>query len=234
MINEIRNTILAILNKENYGYITPETFNLYSKLAQLEIFEEHFSKYARAKQQRIMRQIGEDYSDDVKKHQEAIEFFTVPFYQLARPTTDYVLPTDYRHINIVYGTNLFNGMTIEIEKVTRREIFNLNTSLLTQPSTTYPVYTQGNGVITVYPDTIEDDVYIDYIRYPLDPKWTYVSLTAGEPVFNASANDYQDFEVPLSDFAELTMKILQHCGVTLRENVLAQVAGAEEQILKSV
>lgn len=232
MINEIRNTVLAILNKENYGYITPETFNLYSKMAQLETFEEHFSKFARAKQQRVMRQIGEDYSDDVKKHQEAIEYFSVTD-QLLHPATDFVLPTDIRHINVItYGTSASSG--VEIEKVTRREVLNLNSSLLTSPSETYPVYTQGQGVITVYPDTIEDDVFIDYIRYPLDPKWTYITLTAGEPVFNAGANDYQDFELPLSDFAELTMKILQHCGVTLRENVIAQVAGAEEQILKSV
>lgn len=232
MINEIRNTVLAILNKENYGYITPETFNLYSKMAQLETFEEHFSKFARAKQQRVMRQIGEDYSDDVKKHQEAIEYFSVTD-QLLHPATDFVLPTDIRHINVItYGTSASSG--VEIEKVTRREVLNLNSSLLTSPSETYPVYTQGQGVITVYPSTIEDDVFIDYIRYPLDPKWTYITLTAGEPVFNAGANDYQDFELPLSDFAELTMKILQHCGVTLRENVIAQVAGAEEQILKSV
>ena len=234
MINEIRNTVLAILNKENYGYITPETFNLYSKMAQLEIFEEHFFKFARAKQQRVIRQIGEDYSDDVKKHQEAIEYFSINI-QMLNPEGDFLIPTDVRHINVItYGYNINNEIQVEIEKVTRREIVNLNTSLLTKPSLTYPVYTQGQNYITVYPSDIDDDVFIDYIRYPLDPKWTYISLTGGEPVFNAGANDYQDFEVPLSDYAELTVKILQHCGVTIRENVVAQVAAAEEQILKSV
>jgi hypothetical protein len=208
-------------------------------MAQLEIFEEHFSKFARAKQQRVMRQIGEDYSDDVKKHQEAIEYFSGNI-QLAHPVPFiFIIPpevnTGVRHINaITYGYNIGSNIEVEIEKVTRREIIHLNTSLLTKPSLTYPVCIQSGNSFRVYPDEIDDDVFIDYIRYPLDPKWTYISLTGGEPVFNAGANDYQDFEVPLSDYAELTMKILQHCGVTIRENVVAQVAAAEEQILKSV
>ena len=45
MINSVRNTVLSILNKNNYGYISPSDFNLFAKQAQLEIFEEYFSKY---------------------------------------------------------------------------------------------------------------------------------------------------------------------------------------------
>ena len=43
MINEVRNAVLAFLNKNNYGYITPQDFNLYAKQAQLELFEDLFS-----------------------------------------------------------------------------------------------------------------------------------------------------------------------------------------------
>jgi hypothetical protein len=41
MINEVRNTVMAILNKDNNGYVTPEEFNLFAKQAQLELFEEY-------------------------------------------------------------------------------------------------------------------------------------------------------------------------------------------------
>ena len=40
MINTVRNTGMAILHKDNNGYITPEEFNLFAKQAQLEIFEQ--------------------------------------------------------------------------------------------------------------------------------------------------------------------------------------------------
>ena len=42
MINSVRNTVLAILNKNNYGYIAPNDFNLYAKQAQLDLFEDYF------------------------------------------------------------------------------------------------------------------------------------------------------------------------------------------------
>ena len=45
MINEVRNTVLAIANKNNYGYISPQDFNLYCEQAQLDIFENYFYQY---------------------------------------------------------------------------------------------------------------------------------------------------------------------------------------------
>ena len=41
-INDVRNTVLAIANKNNYGYISPQDFNLYAKQAQLDMFEDYF------------------------------------------------------------------------------------------------------------------------------------------------------------------------------------------------
>ena len=45
MINSVRNTVFSVLNKNNYGYISPQDFNLFAKQAQLEIFENYFSNY---------------------------------------------------------------------------------------------------------------------------------------------------------------------------------------------
>ena len=42
IINSVRETVLSVLNKNNYGYITPSDFNLYAKQAQLDIFEDYF------------------------------------------------------------------------------------------------------------------------------------------------------------------------------------------------
>ena len=53
MINSVRNTVLAIINKNNYGYISPGDFNLFAKQAQLDIFDEYFIRYN--------QQINENY-----------------------------------------------------------------------------------------------------------------------------------------------------------------------------
>ena len=48
MINEVRNTVLSVLNKNNYGYISPSDFNLFAENAQMEIFEDYFKNYNKA------------------------------------------------------------------------------------------------------------------------------------------------------------------------------------------
>ena len=45
MINSVRNTVLAVANKQNFGYISPGDFNLYAKQAQLDICENYFYRY---------------------------------------------------------------------------------------------------------------------------------------------------------------------------------------------
>ena len=45
MIDSVRKTVLSILNKNNYGYISPADFNLYAKQAQLDIFDDYFYDY---------------------------------------------------------------------------------------------------------------------------------------------------------------------------------------------
>ena len=41
-INTVYQRVLAIANKEQRGYITPQEFNLFANQAQLDIFEQYF------------------------------------------------------------------------------------------------------------------------------------------------------------------------------------------------
>ena len=41
-INTVYQKVLAIINKENRGYLTPQEFNLFANQAQIEIFEQYF------------------------------------------------------------------------------------------------------------------------------------------------------------------------------------------------
>jgi hypothetical protein len=124
------------------------------------------------------------------------------------------------------------------EKVVESKIFMLNRSNLTTPSNIFPSYVLNNqvfgsndAVITMYPQTINTygQVVCTYFRYPKDPKWTYITLFNGEPSFDQSQPDYQDFELPLEDEFKLVMKILQYCGVSIREVEVTQYGIAQEQ-----
>jgi len=321
MINSVRNTVLSVLNKNNYGYISPSDFNLYAKQAQMEIFEEYFSNYNKLINGQNSRAVGSDYADLLKANEEVIEFFLVSKYlfpktryqfdtatydpynayfppslittgdeafminkitlytqKIHQGVNDFIDPalpysmfdnaSNFVALQVKSGDIIFNtttmmyavitGVTVhqlyldtinvfentdegyviyrsssytEFEKVTEGKIYSLNSSNLTKPTITYPAYTMTEASVNVYPDTISGygAVQATYFRYPKDPKWTYISLTGGEPSFDQSQPDYQDFELPLEDEYKLAMKILQYCGISIRETQVTQFAIAKEQ-----
>jgi hypothetical protein len=49
-------------------------------------------------------------------------------------------------------------------------------------------------------------------------------------LFDESALDYQDFELPLSDQVNIINKILQYAGMSIREISLTQFGQAQEQM----
>ena len=233
MINSVRNTVLSILSKDIRGYVTPEEFNLFSKQAQTEIFEQLNFDYSNAMNKQNAGLHGSGYSDIVEKIGQVLDEFVVSeVLHYNGITTKFYMPGEdpantqealaYRLDRLIYND------AVEIEKVDRTKILNLTASNLTAPSTLYPVYTLDNQGIKVYPTTITSNVMVDYLRYPKDPKWTYTSLSNGEALFNQGATDYQDFELPQSYETDLIIKICQYAGVSIREAEVVQAAKADE------
>ena len=228
MIDAVRNTVLAILNKNNYGYLSPSDFNLYAQQAQLEIFEDYFYQYNTQINLENARRSGTDYANLSKGILEVIDLFskTGSLTQTVSADNTYTMPSDYYIMNRV----MYNGL--EVERVNQGKITMLLNSMITAPSKDFPAYTTEASIMTVYPTTITgaSDISAQYVRYPLTPKWTYqADLEYQGPVFNQSAVDYQDFELPLDNLNDLVIKICQYAGVEIREAMVVQYAQAEEQ-----
>lgn len=141
---------------------------------------------------------------------------------LTYSTPYFLLPTNFYYLERVMYNNF------EVEKVSQRKIQALLNSNLTAPDVYNPVYTMSEAGLVVYPTTILTNITTQYLRYPEDPVWTYNNISAGQPVFNQSNPFYQDFELPLSDFSGLVVKILQYAGVSIREMEVVQAAKSEE------
>lgn len=312
MINSVRNTVLAILNKNNYGYISPSDFNLFAKQAQLDIFDEYFLGYNSQINKENSRVSGTGYADITKGYEEVIDTFSVTSSLSKLYDNTYSVPTsattghEYYLLNkiLIYSNVTSSGVTTginggnflvdstatfqtdgvsvgdvvsvvisnsvvtnfkvvavtsqtslqvniasltsfglsysvykpsnlknEAEFVHNNKITMLNKSMLTAPTTTYPAYNQEGLSLTLHPSTITDvgRVVSQYIRYPKDPKWTYISLTGGEPIFDQSQSDYQDFELPIDDGNNLVARILQYTGVSIREGDVYRFGATLEQ-----
>lgn len=308
MINSVRNTVLSVLNKNNYGYISPADFNLFAKQAQLDIFEDYQYQYNYQVNAENARRSGTALADIKKGYEEVLNTFSRFDFLSHIAGTSFFMPSDtttgfdYFFINnvFVYTTQLATGtstasaafqltdntvdfaalgveindvvvntttnagatvlgvssdtLTIsetkfnavggeayvvydgqygfnEAEKVLNDKIILLNRSLLTTPSSMFPAYIQNENILTLFPNTVNDFgmVRCQYLRYPKDPKWTYVALAGGEPAFDQGNSDYQDFELPLDDEPTLVMKILQYAGMSIREAAAVQFAKGDEQ-----
>jgi hypothetical protein len=231
MINEVRNDVLSILNKNNYGFISPSDFNNYANLAQLDIFEQYFFKYNQWIIKQNVRQANTGLADMTKRMEDVIEEFSVTASPtVSTPTNSFTLPTNIFFLNRVTYVKE-TGRFIDIEKCSRLKINQLLMSNLTQPIDIFPMYYNEGKKIFVYPDTIVDQnkIKIDYVRYPAQPKWTWRNISGGAPMFDQSQPDYQDFELPKSDHSLLVAKILQYAGFEIREDAAVQSGLQEEQ-----
>jgi len=241
MINSVRNTVLSILNKNNYGYISPSDFNLLAKQAQMEIYEEYYSSYNKTINMENARMSGTEYADIEAPISETLESFlrNDTLTQVAPNTNRYYVPSP---VTTGYNFYMISRLTCfdptgvsrlaDAEKVANARIYNLLDSMLTAPTTKYPAYTIDGDIITVYPATINgvSSLKCSYFRQPKDPKWTYITPFAnGEPAFDPSQPDYQDFELPVEDEYKLITKMLEYCGIVIREFAVSQFGTAQQQ-----
>jgi len=231
MINSVRNTVLSILNKNNYGYISPSDFNLFAKQAQMDIFENYFFQYNYQINKENARQSGTGYANLKQGNEEVIDYFsTTSKLTIVAATNTFNLPLDYYLLNkILYDAQATPSVPLkEMERVSQKKITLLLNSNITSPNILYPAYTMEANLLTAYPTTInaQDDVVCQYVRYPLDPKWTYIDVpsSTGEPLFSPTAVDYQDFELPESDEPTLVVRILEYAGLSIRETEVVKVA----------
>ena len=244
MINEVRNTVLALLNKNNNGYLTPEEFNLLAKQAQLEVFEDYFYDYNAWINKQNARLSNNESADLPRQYLEVIDSFREANKSLTAAAGFFELPTDWYTVDNVFldssGTGAYSSL-IMADRVSIAQASRVLRSNLTIPTASYPIYsmiedaTTVNGKIKVFPETIggvaitTGNVRIDYVRYPKSPNWTYQSIgTGGAPLFDDTNVNYQDFELPTSDYGALVIKILEFAGLVIREAAVTQFAQQEE------
>lgn len=308
---------MSVLNKNNYGYISPSDFNLYAKQAQLDLFEDYFYQYNYQINKENKRLSGTEYADIKKGIEEVIDTFSETEFLLHNNSNKFFTPSlittsnDYYLLNkiLVYSKLITSGITNaiqvqslvdananfladgvsvgdivvnvssnfvgfvsevdqsnpsiiltlvdvngnpadlgflssnqaykiysknpvkEAEKVTHSKITMLNNSILTSPNLMFPAYSQQDITVSLFPEKINEygTVQCQYIRFPKVPKWTFVQLTNGEPAFDPSQPDFQDFELPNDDEVNLINRILQYAGMSIRELSVAQFAQTEEQ-----
>lgn len=232
-INNVRNTVMFLLNKNSRGYIGVDEFNSFCQLAQLDIFENLFYTYNQFINKENKRLTGAEYANIPKNIREQIDVFAEYSTQtnfVYNPITNYWSYTG----NDLYraeGLSLVNdatGKKVDIDEVQKRELNVMKNSPMTTPTLMFPVYVKISSSFEVSP-IAPSGYYAElfYIRKPKNPKWTYV-MSGNNPIYNGSASDLQDIELHQSLFSDFIVKVLSYAGLSIRETEVTQAASSEE------
>ena len=253
-VDRVYQKVLALANKEQRGYITPQEFNLFADQAQMEIFEQYFYDLNQFK--RAPGNSGE-YSDIVsiiKDKISMLEHWQHGSYNITVANKygdciafDTDIPDLYRlgEISVKYPAKGKHGVC---EQLTPKEFTIRNRSKLSRHNEDRPVFVkrdlQGQLRIKIYPypKTVG---FIDSngVAVPDGSDITTATNKAGisadyirkpkNPIWGyVVVNDKalynsttsQDFELHASEESELVYRILALCGIAIKKPELTQAA----------
>ena len=225
-VDTIYQRVLAIANKEQRGYITPQEFNLLANQAQIAIFEQYFYDLDQAK-----RDINNDEStfSDIP---ELIKNKLAPFTTIENLPDGGTSPLNYRTGRVFASVG---GSYIEVKKMDYVESQSLQNSRFHKAGLAKnPIYreshTSGRDIDVVTHNGIVTNtgvVKVEIIRKPQRVKWGY-DVIANKALYNASHST--DFQLHDSEETTLVFKILTLAGLTIKSQDLMGVGqGLENQ-----
>ena len=238
-IDRVYQKVLALANKEQRGYITPQEFNLFADHAQMEIFEQYFYDL-----DQFQRAPGNDitYSDRVTNVENKISYFKRYDQNVSSITGGYgdVMLEDYSEdiyklitLRLRYqpGERLYVAEEIQVGS----EFFLYHDSPLAKQNKKRPIYWKrmhsGKGIsLRIYPrpqisdpydSSVDGGVYISYIKTPVKPNWTY-NVINDKPLYNST--NAVDFELHASEETDLVYRILALAGIAIEKPELTQAS----------
>jgi len=226
-IDTVYQRVLAIANKEQRGYITPQEFNLLANQAQMDIFEQYFYDINQFDR---MNNNDTEYSNMISLLEEKIspfEKWRVSASAVSGNTA--TLPTDLYRLGLVfYGAA---GYDVEVEQINKKDLLYMERSPLATPTSTHPVYVRKTGTtIKVFPSSpttaySTSNVTCNYTAKPTDIAWGYTNVS-GTALYNSPTT--VDPQLHDSEETTLVLKILTLAGITLQDPTMYQLASAED------
>ena len=230
-IDTVYQRVLALANKEQRGYITPQEFNLLANQAQMQIFESYFyDKNARERLEPI-----QNPETDETNITELIDRKLFPFKESLPVTSGHTFPATTTVSSIAYEIFQYGRVFYQDQvcrKVTINEAERLKKSTRHMIDTD-PIYADnrvtGRDIVVYAGSTTEktSNVTVETFRVPKTVNWTY-TVVNDQALYNASAADLQNFELHKSEEDSLVIKILDLAGIILNKPGVVQITSAKD------
>ena len=226
-IDTVYQRVLALANKEQRGYITPQEFNLLANQAQKTIFESYFYN------KNLTRLQGAEQSGilDESSMTDMVDEKLNPFRDVADVTSGTTFPTTHTVSGVsrpVYRVGRVFRDNMVVEKVSINEIRNYMAS--PRHFTTKAVYADsmlsGKDILVIRNGiAMTSSVTCEVFVLPKDVNWAYVVVNE-KALYNSALA--VDFELHNSEEDTLVYKILELAGIIINKPGLVGVAGNKD------
>ena len=241
-INDVYQTVLYIINKEQRGYVTPAEFNSLAAQVQDEIFQSYFPDG-----NQVNRQIQNNTQNDTEFFNifDNISYKLYPFQKDLTFTFNTAnqgwifLETDTIHktgdvISTYTGNPTYNSIT---QVYSKKDYNKITRSKLTAPtkqfpaafetSTTIGTSTQAPNQFLLKISPLPSSVSINCLLRPSSPNWTFTIGSLGQYIFNEQFAT--NFQLDNSERTNLIVNILKYCGIIINDPTVIQVASQKVQ-----
>ena len=228
-VDTVYQRVLALANKEQRGYITPQEFNLLANQAQMQIFESYFYTKNLRDRQEPVRSNEVDETD----LSELLDAKLVPFQSIEVVTDGHTFPSTVGVDGIQYDV-FQTGNVYFAGEVARKISINEAQRFIRSPrhfgvSGQNPIY--SNNIVTARDILLyagssvarDTGVTVEVFRVPRPVNWTYVVVN-GKALYNGSDTSGQDFELHRSEEDTLVNAILSLSGIMINKTDLTQFA----------
>tara|TARA_R110000765_G_scaffold37624_1_gene83180 strand:+ start:886 stop:1608 length:723 start_codon:yes stop_codon:yes gene_type:complete len=231
-IDTVYQRVLALANKEQRGYITPQEYNLLANQAQLLIFDEYFYE--------IDKRLDEhgnstEYSDMLDITSEKLSPFLNTNVDMAA-VNGAVMTLPTTPILHKLGTVFYNDGTrsVKVERIDANQAELMGQTALYAPTQLRPVYVRRTeATLQFFPATATPayataTVNCNFIARPTQVVWGYTVVNS-QALYDATLST--DYALHASEETELVYKVLELAGVVLNKPGLVQIATNEETAL---
>ena len=225
-VDTVYQTVQALANKEQRGYLTPQEFNLFANQAQQDIYEQYLYDLAAMREARPeQRELGDSVRHILYKIENGGGNIDI---NTAGSGTDIPINLHTGRIFVTVGGDRRTARRIE----NIDEIYDLQASKWHQEAFDEIVYFEdGVGRIQVHSGTGPITTGVEYEVITGRPglvNWGYVIINE-TPLYDPASSE--NFDLDISEQTELVAKILKLAGVSMEDQEVYQAGQAEEALI---
>jgi hypothetical protein len=254
-IDTVYQRVLALANKEQRGYITPQEFNLFANQAQLDIFEQYFYDLAgmvnlskRGDQEQNKpgsnNPLEPDFGDAVNILREKISIHKGADVALTYNSTNGSFSLPSLTTSTIYRTGRMyytgaGGSSIPLQLIDYYDLDHIKELYVAKTNSRWHTNNQENfyytentdGTFSLYREStgktpLTSGLKVEVVAtVPATVKWAYVVVN--EKALYDNTNSVH-FTLHRSEETNLVIKILEMAGITLNKAGLVQIASNEE------